>query len=167
MARIPDDKRDAIADDIRARKPRNQIARDHRVSAGTVTNIAREFGLTEAFDRSATKRATEAAAVDSKALRIVTSRRFLDEANRILDRLSGPYLVHAFGGRDNTYREHELALPPAGELRNLITAAAVAFDKHLAGDRHDAGGDVSEVESLLDNLFLELQAKHGDGSEAQ
>lgn len=138
MARIPDDKRRAIADDIRAGKARNQIARDHHVSVGSVTNIARENQISDAFDRSATKRATEAAVADLKAERAVTSRRFLEETNRALDRLNRPYLVYAFAGKDGLYREHELELPPAGELRNLITSAAVAFDKHLAADKHDS-----------------------------
>jgi transposase-like protein len=138
VARISDTKRQAIAADIRAGKPRNQIALEHGVSAGSVTNIAREFEISDAFDRSATKRATEAAVADLKAERAVTSRRFLVEANRQLDRLNEPYKVFGFGGRENSYNEHELPLPPAGETRNFMTAAAVAFDKHMAADKHDS-----------------------------
>lgn len=157
MARISDTKREAIAQDIRAGKARNQIALEHGVSAGSVTNIAREFELTEAFDRSATKRATEAAVADLKALRAVTSRRFLEEANKALDRLNEDYLVHAFGGKDNDYNEHTLKLPPAGETRNLMTAAAVAFDKHLAADKHDADTGTEGARSVLGALGEALQ----------
>lgn len=166
MARIPDDKRNAIADDIRAGKPRNQIARDHDISAGTVTNIAREIGLTSAFDRSATKNATAAAVADNRAWRALTSRRFLKKANDLLDQMDQPHIVFNIGGKDNVYTEHLMDRPPTADLRNLIVSAATAFDKHLAQDRHDAGGDVSEVESLLDSLFTELQNRHGDGPEA-
>lgn len=167
MARISDSKRQTIAADIRAGKARNQIARDHGVSAGTVTNIAREFVIEDAFDRSATKRATEAAEADDRAWRVSTSRRFLTVANDLLDQLKQPHIVFNIGGKDNVYTEHQLDAPPTADIRNLVVSAATAFDKHLAQDRHDVGGDVSEVESLLDSLFDELQARHGDGSEAE
>jgi hypothetical protein len=157
VARISDTKRQAIAADIRAGKARNQIALDHGVSAGSVTNIAREFELTEAFDRSATKHATEAAVADNRAWRAVTSRRFLEEANKALDRLHEPYLVYGFGGKENTYNEHELPAPPAGELRNFMTGAAVAFDKHLAADRHDADAGTEGARSVLGALGEALQ----------
>lgn len=140
-ARISDDRRAAILADIQAGKPRNQIARDHNVSAGTVTNIANQGGVTDAFDRSATKRATEAAVADNRAVRAVVSRRFLDKASEILDQMDKPYTVHAFGGKDNTFNSETLDRPPAGELRNLMVTAATAFDKHLAADRHDAEGE--------------------------
>lgn len=159
---LPDRKRAAILADIEAgQKSRNQIARDHGVSVSTVTKLAPPGS----FDRSLTKRATEAKVADMKAWRAETSRRFLEEANKALDRLGAPYTVHAFAGKDGLYREHQLDLPPAGELRNLMTAAAVAFDKHLAADRHDAGGNVGEVASLLGTLFDGLQARHGTAPE--
>src|SRR5688500_5983787 len=75
--RIPDDEREAIAAAIREGRPRNEIAREFNRSAGTVSNIATEFGLTDAFDRSATKNATEARQADNQALRAELSHRLL------------------------------------------------------------------------------------------
>ena len=138
---LPEAKRRAILTDIKAAKPRNQTARDHGVSPSTVTKIAQAEGLENAFDRSQTKKATAAAVADSKAERARTSRRFLDKANALLDQMDQPHTAYAFGGRDNNYNEHEFSKPPVDALRTLITAAAIAFDKHIAQDRHDAEKD--------------------------
>lgn len=150
-ASLAPEKRAAILADIRAGKPRNQIARDHGVSAGTVTNIARENNEAGAFDRSATKTATAAATADSAAVRAATSRRFLDECNRLLDDLHKPFTAYSFGGRDNTYAEHGFTEPPVDAKRTMITAAAIAYDKHLAQERHDATGaeGASDVDRWL------------------
>lgn len=144
------EKREAIAADIRAGKPRNQIARDHDVSAGTVTNISRTVP-DHAFDRAQTKIATEARVADMAAMRAATSRRFLDECNRLLDQLHKPHTAYAFGGKDNDYNEHEFPEPPVDAKKTLITAAAIAFDKHIAQDRHDATGadGASSVDAWL------------------
>lgn len=133
---IPEDKRQAITADIRAGKTRNAIARERNVAAGTVTKIAQEAGLN--FDRSATKRATEAKVADQRAQRAVTSQRFLDKANDLLDQMDMPHMVFNIGGKDNVYTEHLMDVPPTGDLRNLMVSAGVAFDKHLAADRHDS-----------------------------
>lgn len=136
--RLPDGQREAILADINAGKARNRIARDHDVSPGTVSNIAKRAGVTDAFDRTQTKNATEAAVADNKALRASTSRRFLEEANALLDDLHKPHIVFNIGGKDNIYTEHLLDRAPTGDLRNLVVSAATAFDKHLAAERHDS-----------------------------
>jgi hypothetical protein len=143
---------------------RNAIARELDRSLSVITRIARGEGL--AFDREATKAATAAAVADNKAVRALLSRRFLQEAERVLDRLNGPYLVYAFGGKDNDYNDHELKIPPAGEVRNLMTAAAVAFDKHMAADRHDADSGAEGARSVLGALALGIgiAAAQIDGS---
>lgn len=139
---IDDAVRDAILEDIRAgQKSRNQIARDHNVSVGTVTNIAKRSGLTSAFDRSATKNATEAARLDNAALRAATSRRLLEKANEFLDQMEQEHTAFNFGGKDNTFNSKVLPKPPVSDLRNLMTAAAVAIDKHIVIEKHDNSGE--------------------------
>jgi hypothetical protein len=133
-------------------KSRNEIARDLGRGVATVTRIAKDLGLS--FDREQTKAATAAAVADNKALRAAISRRFLEETAKVLDRLNAPYLVYAFGGKDNDYNQQLLDLPPAGELRNLMTAAAVAFDKHMAADRHDNDDQgLAAVDAWLRNML--------------
>jgi transposase-like protein len=153
--RIPDHVRAAILEDIHAgHKSARAIARDHGVSIGTVSNIAKETDSADAFERSRTENATIARRADCAALRAATSQRFLDEANHLLDELHRPHIAFNFGGKDNTYAEHELRAPPPAEKRNLIVAAATAFDKHLAAERHDGKGDGDAVRarSLLSEL---------------
>lgn len=152
---LPQHKRDAVLADIRAgQKSRNQIARDHEVSSSTVTKLAQDAGVTDAFDRSQTKRATEAAFADNKAWRAATSKRFLAKCNELLDQMDQPHIVFSIGGRDNIYTEHLMDRPPTGDLRNLMVSAATAFDKHLAADKHDAdeSADASAVDAWLESL---------------
>lgn len=107
--------------------PRNQIARDVGISAGSVTNICRNAGLT--FDRSETKHATEARQVDLAAGRIRLAEKMLAASEEMLDTIDGPYLVYNFGGKDNDYNEHLLDSAPVEVRRNVITTAGITFDK--------------------------------------
>lgn len=161
---ISPDKRDAILTDIRAgEKSCRQIARDHKVSPSTVSDLAKDAGMPDAFARSQTKNATAAVVADSRARRAEISRKFLEKADQLLDRMDEQHRAFNFGGKDNTFAEEWLDRPPPAELRNLIVSAAVAFDKHLAGERHDAGGDASAVGGMLGRLLEDLTQRHGNG----
>lgn len=128
-------KRAAILADIQAgQKSRNQIARDHKVSVSSVTKLAPPGS----FDRSQTKRATEALVVDAKARRAEIGRKFLEKADRLLDQMEQPHIVFNIGGKDNVYTEHLMDAPPTADIRNLMTSAAIALDKHMAADKHDS-----------------------------
>lgn len=162
-APIPDDVRAAILDDIRAGKPRNQIARDHNVSTGSVTNIAKANGLT--FDRAATKDATQARKTDMAAERAIVSHLFLRRAREALEQMDQPHTVFNFGGKDNTYNEKHLDRPPTGDLRNLMVTAAMGLDKHLVRERFDSGEDANQVGSLLGALLDGLQERYGTDPE--
>lgn len=132
----PPKKRAAIIADIRlGTRSAGQIARDHGVAQSTVSRIAGQEGLS--FDRSITKRATEAVVADAKARRAEISRKFLEKADKLLDQMEQPHIVFNIGGKDNVYTEHLMDAPPTADIRNLMTSAAIAFDKHMAADRHD------------------------------
>lgn len=107
--------------------PRNQIARDVGISAGSVTNICRAAGL--AFDRSETKHASEARAVDLAAGRIRLAEKMLAASEEMLDTIDGPYEVYNFGGKDNTFESRVLDSAPVEVRRNVITTAGITFDK--------------------------------------
>lgn len=145
-------KRAAILADIEARElGRNAIARKHRCGLGTVTTIAHEAGIYDAFDRTQTARATIDRQADMKARRARLAEDLLDDAERIRDRLFDPY-TQAVSGREGVERI-TLDEPDAAALRNLMTSIAVALDKHLALDKHDQDGGMSEVGSMLDGLL--------------
>jgi hypothetical protein len=133
---------------------RNHIARQLGRSPATISTIANQLGLT--FDRTATKNATLAKIQDNKALRVATSRRLLDKANAFLDQMDDPHLAFNFGGKDNTYNEHQLPKPPVADLRNLMISVGVAIDKHLALDRHDADPGVDGAKTMLGALAAGL-----------
>lgn len=160
------DKRAAILQAIRGGGTCRGIARKHAVDPSTVSKIAKDAGITDAFQRGQTKNATEAAIADNKARRAATSRRFLDECNAFLDDLHKPHVVFNFGGKDNSYNERTFDEPPTADKRNLIISAATAFDKHLVAERHDADTGAAGARSVLGQLAagLQLAAEQIDGT---
>lgn len=107
--------------------PRNQIAREVGISAGSVTNICHAEGLS--FDRSGTKHANEARQVDLAAGRIRLAEKMLAASEEMLDTIDGPYEVYNFGGKDNTFESRVLDSAPVEVRRNVITTAGITFDK--------------------------------------
>ncbi|WP_295851211.1 hypothetical protein [uncultured Microbacterium sp.] len=129
--------------------PRNDIARQTGISAGSVTNICRDAGLS--FDRSATKQATAARTVDLAAGRIRLAEKMLAASESMLDKIDEPYLVYNFGGADNSYREHLLESAPVEVKRNIITTAGITFDKLTRiVERSDTG--LEQAVGVLDTI---------------
>lgn len=124
-------------------------------SKSTISRACEQMGLT--FDRARTAAAAKAVQTDAKALRASTSHRLLLKANELLDQMDAPHLVWNFGGRDNTYNEHTLDKPPTGDLRNLMSAAGTALDKHIALERVDTDSGVDAAKSVLGQLGEALQ----------
>jgi hypothetical protein len=161
---IPGDKRSAILADIEAGELAcRAIARKHNVAPSTVTKIAKDAGITDAFGRSQTKDATAARKTDLAAQRAEVSALFLQRAREALQEMTEPHLVFSFGGRDNSYNEQLLDSPPTTDKRNLMTIAAIGMQRHLEVERHDTAAEADQVGSLLGQLLGTLQARHGDG----
>jgi hypothetical protein len=129
--------------------PRNQIARQVGISAGSVTNICRAEGL--AFDRSETKHATEARAVDLAAGRIRLAEKMLAASEDMLDVIDGPYEVYNFGGKDNTFESRVLDSAPVEVRRNVITTAGITFDKLTRIVERENGG-LEQAVGVLDQI---------------
>lgn len=138
--RMDDNKRQQILEAVTNAngRSRNDIAREFGVSGSTVGRIADEAGVQDAWDRTNTEKGTQARSADLAELRSLTSARFLQEANKMLDRLNEPCEVYAFGGAENRFNSEVLHRPPSAEARNFIVSAATALDKHLILDRHDS-----------------------------
>ena len=137
-----------------AGKGRNEIAAELGISVGSVTNIAAAIGVS--FDRSMTAQAVAARSMDCKLLRTELGLKLLRKANQLIDDMDKPFLAFSFGGRDNTYNEHQLDGPPTGDIRNLMQAASTAISRHLDLDKHDADGGVETEKSLLAALGTAL-----------
>lgn len=159
--RIPDDRRNAILADIKAgTKGRNQIARDHDVSVGTVTKIAKDSGSTAAFDRSQMEKATRAAVADNRSRRAKLASDLLDDAERFRARAWESYSYYERGQHGPELVT--LEKPPLKEAKEAYVAIGIALDKHVVLERHDAT-DPGTMGSLLGTLLDGLQQKHGTG----
>lgn len=150
-APIDPQRRTAILTDITTGKlSRNAIATKHGVSPATVGNIAKAQGLTDPFDRTATKNATEALRADNKAKRLELQALFLQRSREALLAMDQQFVVFKIGGKDNVYTEHEVPIPPTGDQRNLMIIAATGLDKALVIERHDTDDrQLSAVDTWL------------------
>lgn len=164
MPKLSQGKRDAITTDIRAGKKRNEIARDHGVSAGSVTNIAKQAGLANAFDRSATVKAARAAQADNKALRAQLQSDLLKDAQRLRKRAWELYKIPMAGPEG--IEIIELELPPLPDVRAAYTAIGIIVDKDRAYERDKQGADGTDhATSMLGKLMTGLAQAFGDDPE--
>jgi transposase-like protein len=151
--RISDDKRQAIADAIRAGGTQRGIARDFEVSGGTVANIAAEFDIENPFDRTATARASAAKRVDNAARRATESSSLLDEMTAARGRFRAPSEQVLVNGTVVT-----LDAPPARDLRDLASAYQAMAKTHMELDRHDSATGHDDAKSMLAGLSEGLRA---------
>jgi transcriptional regulator with XRE-family HTH domain len=138
----------------------NAIARELGVAPSTVSRWAKGEEL--AFDRAQTAAATAAHTIDLAAGRIRLAEKMLDAAEGMLDRIDEPYLVYNFGGKDNTFEEHELDSAPVEVRRSIIVTAGIAFDKLTRIVERDGTG-TDEAVGMLDTLaagFREAAARY-------
>ncbi|MDR6867518.1 hypothetical protein J2Y69_002122 [Microbacterium resistens] len=140
---------------IQSGMPRNAIARELLIAPSSVSKIAADEDLT--FDRATqTASATAARQHDMKVRRLELIDELMAKATDHLVAIDQPFLAFNFGGKENTYEEHELDRAPTGDILNLHRAASLALKdaRELIRDDDDQG--VAEAESMLMNLILEL-----------
>ena len=157
-APLDPDKRAAIVDAINAGASRNAIAREHGVSGATVSKIAKDEGLDQAFDRSATKRATAAREADNAATRADLKAHLLEDAHRLRRQLWQPCEYLHFGGKDNKLGRVKLEQPTFEQQRNIMTSVGIAVDKIEKLERLDAGGGLDEAQGLIRDLVAGITA---------
>jgi hypothetical protein len=137
-----------------AGKGRNEIAAELGISLGSVTSIAAAIGVS--FDRSMTAQAVAARSIDCKLLRTELAIKLLRKANQLIDDMDGKFLAFSFGGRDNTYNEHQMDRPPTQDIRNLMIAASTAISRHIDLEKVDSDSGVGHERSLLSQLGAAL-----------
>lgn len=142
------------------RLTRNQIARRRHVSASTVTRLAAENNLGDAFDRSKTVKATRARQFDAAAERAVLIERMYGVAGRLLDRVEAPYEMVLPGPEGAEFVTTKL--PPLRDAQSGMIAAGVAIDKAAKLEDRQGDGGVDAARSLLGSLFTGLQQAYGD-----
>ena len=143
----------------------------------TLTAIAKELGRSPAavsrfcaqqapplsFDRAQTSAATEAKVADAKARRAALQLHLLDDAEKLRLQLWKRTVAFNFGGKDNTYNEHELDQPTFADQLKIMQATGIAVDRSLKLAEHDSDG-AEQVRSLLGGIAeaLGLGPDHAD-----
>jgi transposase-like protein len=142
----------------------NAIARELGCSPSTVSKWAKENNLT--FDRSQTALAVRAHVIDMAESRTLLAQKLLVIAHDLADSVDKPFLVFAFGGKDNEYNEHELVHAPVEAVRNIVTTAGIAFDKASKVIETSPEG-LAESVSVLDRIESQLDAEFDPADDAQ
>jgi predicted transcriptional regulator len=141
---------------------RNEVARRLEVSPRTVS----KYAPAGSFDRSATAAAVKARQVDMAERRAVLAENLLGDAERLREQIWQRALVYNFGGKDNTYEEHELEEQPTDAKRTLMQAVATAVNAHVRLVDHDGDGGLDEAKSVLDGFMdavAQRAAQYRDG----
>jgi hypothetical protein len=151
-------KRGAVLKDIRAARENGtsagQIARDHGIARSTVTKLAADNNITDAFERSQTEKATRAAEADCKALRAQLKVDLLHDAQRFRKRAWEKYQVVV--GTPEGAEIVTLDLPPLPDARAAYTALGISVDKSIRLEQHDSeDGGLSAVDAWLRGMLGE------------
>ncbi|MCZ4510412.1 hypothetical protein O3Q52_19910 [Streptomyces sp. ActVer] len=135
---------------------RNAIAREMGFAPVMVSRTAEHLGLT--FDRSQIQAAADARRADVEERRSILAERFVTIAEDCLDRIYQPATVYSFGGKDNTYEEHEFDEAPVAERVKFLTGAAIAVDKSLKLAPPQESSGLDAAKSMLGSLGEALTA---------
>lgn len=153
-------KREAIAAAIReGGKTAGQIARDHNVARSTVSKIGKELEQElgqPAFERSQTKKASEAREADARLERSRLRELLLADAHKLREQLWRPCVMHNFGGKDNTHNSIKLTQPTFEQQKQIMTSVGIAVDKIIRLDDQDTGAE--KAAALLDQLVTGLRS---------
>jgi transposase-like protein len=149
---IDPERRAAVLRDIKAGgKSLNQIAKDNAVAKSTVSVIAKDAGLTDAFDRTRTEAATRAHAIDCRARREALKAALLDDAERLRDRAWSAYEV-VVESRATGPSRLTLDLPPLQDVRAAYAAIGIAIDKSVRLEQYDSTDSDVDAKSMLGAL---------------
>lgn len=151
-------KRNAVLKDIKAAKANGQsagqIARDHGVARSTVTKIAADSNLADAFERTQTAKAARAKQADNKAKRAQLQSDLLDDAQKLRKRAWSRYPIVVSGpeGAETVWLDE----PPLPDVRAAYTSIGIIADKDRAYERDKSDEGSDHATSVLGRLFTGL-----------
>lgn len=148
-APLTDDERQRIVDLCGQGLSCAAVAKQVGRSPDTVSRVARAAG--HRFGHTNAARARETRSAYCAERRAAIAARITEEVEAMLDDLHGEFLVHNFGGKDNTYAEHTLDEPPVEAKRAIIQAVREGMRTVLDISRHDEKADegASDVDDWL------------------
>lgn len=146
---------------------RNAIAREMGVAPVMVSRTAEHLGLT--FDRSRIEAATKARLADLAERRALLAEDLMSDAEKLRAQMWAPTIVYSFGGKDNTYEEHEFGEAPAAEKRALMSTAGMAIDRVLKLVPEQESSNLDGAKSMLGSLgeALARYSREEDEREAE
>lgn len=161
---LADDIRAAILTDIRAGTlSARAIAKNHGVASSTVSKLAADNGVANAFERTQTRKATRAREADNAERRATLASRRLtlaedltSDAEKLRAQLWQPHEYFDWGGKDHDFDTHTTTEPTPADKRALMGAAAVAVDKSIKLAPIDGGDDPAAVRSMLGQIGTAL-----------
>lgn len=116
----------------------------------TVSSWMRRAGVrSDAAD--ITRAATATAAAKNAARRAALAEGLLEDALKLRSQIFAPTLMHNFGGRDNTYEQHEIPEPTAKDKQALMNSIMNALKGAMELERFDSdeSADVSALKAWL------------------
>lgn len=129
----------------------HSIAAEMGRSKGTINRHAARQQPPLTWERTQVAAATAARVIDAKAHRTALQLALLEDAAKLRKQLWEPCIAFNFGGKDNTYAEHDLAKPTFTDQLKIMQATGVAVDRSLKLAEHDSEG-ADQVRSLLGGL---------------
>ncbi|WP_328545474.1 hypothetical protein [Streptomyces europaeiscabiei] len=135
---------------------RNRIARELGFPPVQISRTAEVLGLT--FDRSQIEAATRARLADLAERRAMLAEDLQEDAEKLRAQMWETTVVYSFGGKENSYEDHEFDEAPAAEKRALMATAGMAIDRSLKlAPVHEADGADTE-RSMLGDLAAGIAA---------
>lgn len=157
MAAVTDAERELIRALHAQGLGRNAIALEVGRSAGTISTIVKQLGLS--FDRSKTAAATEARQIDNRARRTALIGRAYARAEKIYDRLEADtyrFTASTVAGIETADLDHV----PAQDEKALAGAAGSHLSHAVKLEQVDADNGAGESTSMLDALAAGLGAAY-------
>ena len=130
-------------------KSLHAIAGEMGRAKSTVSRESKRLQLS--WTRDQVNAATEAKVADAKGRRAALQIALLEDAEKLRAQLWKPTLAFNFGGKDNTYNEHQLDQPTFTDQLKIMQATGVAGDRSLKLAEHDSDG-AEQVRSLLGGI---------------
>lgn len=145
--------REAIVRDLRARwgeLSTRAFGAEHGVSDTTIRKIAGEIGLSAGVARERVQNAAGAQRATNAQRRALLATRLLDEAQAALDEIGKGSVITGISFGEVVCRQVDKTT--ARDRRELLTAAAIAMDKHRMLDQYDSDADTTDVAKFLNAL---------------
>ena len=116
----------------------------------TIANRAQMAGL--AWRRPETAEMLQTHTERVRALRKELELGLLDDAKRLRSQLFAPTTLYNFGGRDNTYAEHDAEQPPHADQQKLVQAVQALTQSSIKISEFAALESGDAAQSLMRQL---------------